>query len=68
LIEELEYLRDSRGTETNAELQTTVSKVYNHLADMNATVEQRQTIRLIDFTVRRMHMLTIAGVHSRKRI
>ncbi|KIX03638.1 uncharacterized protein Z518_07191 [Rhinocladiella mackenziei CBS 650.93] len=45
LIEELEYLRDSRGPETNAELQTTVSKVYNHLADMNSTVEQKQTIR-----------------------
>ncbi|KIW23153.1 uncharacterized protein PV07_11373 [Cladophialophora immunda] len=45
LIEELEYLRDSHGHETNEELQTTVSKVYNHLAHMSATLEQGQTIR-----------------------
>jgi hypothetical protein len=67
LVEELEYLRDSRGLETNAELQTTVSKVYNYLDEMINTTEQKHTTELVDFTVRRVHRLTIAGVFSTKR-
>ncbi len=68
LIEELEYLRDSRGSETNVELQKTASEVYEHLADMGSTVEQRQMIRWVGFTVRRMQILTTAGLLSGKRI
>lgn len=45
LIEELEYLRDSRGCETNAELLAAASKVYDNLARMADTAEQRQIIR-----------------------
>lgn len=67
LIEELEYLRDSHEPETNGDLHATVSKVYNHLANMNTTAEQRQTIRLVDFAARKMLMLTIAVLVSRKR-
>lgn len=67
LIEELEYLRDSRGSETNAELHATVVKVYKHLDDMNATVDERKDIRLVDLAVTRVQMLKTAGVLSRKR-
>jgi hypothetical protein len=45
LIEELEYLRDSRGSETNAQLLAAASKVYDHLTHMADTTEQRQTIK-----------------------
>ncbi len=44
LIEELEYLRDSRGSETAAQLLATASKVYDYLKDMTATTEQREII------------------------
>ncbi|KEF58470.1 uncharacterized protein A1O9_06396 [Exophiala aquamarina CBS 119918] len=53
LVEELEYLRDSHRPETNAEFQTTISKVYTHLAGMNATVEQEEIIRLVESPTKR---------------
>lgn len=45
LIEELEYLRDSRGSETNAQLLATASKIYEHLTDMCESTEQRKLVK-----------------------
>jgi hypothetical protein len=45
LIEELEYLRDSRGSETDVLLLATASEIYDHLTDMTGTTEQRQMIK-----------------------
>ncbi len=44
LIEELEYLRDSCGSETDKQLLATASKVYEYLKDMADTTEQREII------------------------
>jgi hypothetical protein len=45
LIEELEYLRDSHGSETNEQLLATASEIYDHLADITDTTEQRLIIK-----------------------